>query len=149
MALTQNFYKEIFDKEKVWMTNLNQNLLNIYYLPELKTFYVEKKETLNHEFKLTGNELIRSYLNALNNIITKIDYFITEGKNEASIDIKELNNLFLLNIITNNVSYVSNQNLNRIEEEKKSLYELRNKVINEGAEDYLDDDFYYDNKKVA
>lgn len=139
MALKQNFYDEIYDKEQMWINMINSNLLNIYYLPELRDFYVGKQERLNYEYELTGNDLIRSISYSLNNIVVKLDYFIDEDKKGNIINLKELLDLFLTNKLNNNVSYVNSN----VSQNNKNLYELRNKVINEGSEDYLDDDFYY------
>ena len=38
---------------------------------------------------------------------------------------------------------------NEITKNKNNLYELRQRVIDDGLEDYLDDDFYYNGQKAA
>ena len=39
--------------------------------------------------------------------------------------------------------------LEQINDSKHNLYKKKQKVINEGSEDYLDDDFFYTGKKAA
>lgn len=149
MALTQDFYKEIIDKEKSWLINLQYNLLNVYYLPELKKFYQEKKKRLDYEADLTGNMLIRSISFTLDKMIDKLNNFMKEYQKGNEVNLKELNNLFLISNLNNDVYYVKKDKLEEISENKNSLYELRQKVINENSEDYLDDDFYYTGRKAA
>ena len=149
MALTQDFYKDILEKEKSWITNLQYNLLNIYYLPELKNFYQEKQNRLIYEGDLTGNMLIRTISFTLDKLMDKIDEFIKLNEEGKDIDLQELKNYFLISVLNNDVYYIKKDRLEEISNNKHDLYELRQKVINEGSEDYLDDDFYYPGKKAA
>ena len=149
MALTQDFYKDILEKEKSWIINLQYNLLNIYYLPELKNFYQEKQNRLVYEADLTNNMLIRGISFTINKLIDKIDEFIKLSEEGKDIDLKELRNYFLISVLNNDVYYVKKDRLEEINDSKNNLYELRQKVINEGSEDYLDDDFFYTGKKAA
>jgi len=149
MALTRDFYEKIYEKENIWIGNLNQNLLNVFYLPELKTFYSAKYNELLSEYQLTGNEMIMAYIVAINNMISKIDFLNTQDREGNVVDLNQLKDLFIVNLLTNNIN--SNVKLNKINEEKNNLYKLRNKVIKSSMEDYIDDDFYYEEeqKKVA
>lgn len=140
MALNEKFYLSIYNKEKVWGDMLNKNLLNIYYLPELKQFYSEIQKKLDYEVNLTGNELIKNILLSINQMVEKLDYFINEDKKGNVVNIKELKDLFLTNILTNNINIV---NKNNIENKKNNLYKLRMKKDGEEYQDYTDDDFYY------
>lgn len=149
MALTQDFYKEILEKEKNWIHNLQYKLLNAYYLPELKQFYQERQSRLNYESDLTGNVLIKSISFTLDRLIDKLDYFMQENQQGKDIKLEELSDYFLTSVLNNSFSYVNQNKLDTIKENKKNLYELRQQVLSEGKEDYLDDDFYYDNRKVA
>ena len=149
MALTQDFYKDILEKEKSWIINLQYNLLNIYYLPELKNFYQEKQNRLIYEGDLTGNMLIRTISFTLDKLMDKIDEFIKLNEEGKDIDLQELKNYFLISVLNNDVYYIKKDRLEEINDNKNNLYELRQKVINEGSEDYLDDDFYYPGKKAA
>ena len=149
MALTQDFYKDILEKEKSWIINLQYNLLNIYYLPELKNFYQEKQNRLIYEGDLTGNMLIRSVSFTINKLLDKIDEFIKLNEEGKDVDLQELRNYFLISVLNNDVYYIKKDRLEEISNNKHDLYELRQKVINEGSEDYLDDDFYYPGKKAA
>lgn len=149
MALTQDFYKDILEKEKSWIINLQYNLLNIYYLPELKNFYQEKQNRLIYEGDLTGNMLIRTISFTLDKLMDKIDEFIKLNEEGKDIDLQELKNYFLISVLNNDVYYIKKDRLEEISNNKHDLYELRQKVINEGSEDYLDDDFYYPGKKAA
>ena len=144
MSLTKKIYEEIIEKETTWIGMINENLLNIFYLPELKKFYSEKKYRFDYEFQLTENDIIKSISHTLNRIIQKIDYIIEQDKIGNSVKLTELSNLFLINKLTNNVP-LKKKKIEKINENKKNLYELRNKVINEE----LDDDFYYKERGKA
>jgi len=146
MALNKNFYKTICYKEQNWINMLDRNLLNIYYLPELRQFYFEKQEQLNYEVNLTGNEFLKNILLSINQIIEKIDYLMNQDKKGNHVNIKELRDLFFINKLTNNIT---SSNKTNIETKKNNLYELRMKQFGEEYQDYTDDDFYYENKKVV
>lgn len=140
MALQYNFYEEILDNEKTWIINLEYNLLNVYYLPELKNFYDKKIQKLNKEYELTQNKLIKSIYSCLKNIVDKIDEFIEQNEKGNSVNLNELKNLFFINVLNNN--FVQDKiDIPVKEDNVKSIYELRNKINSEE----LDDDFYYSN----
>lgn len=143
MALNQKFYKEIFEKEEMWLNMIDSNLINIYYLPELKKIYEEYYKRLEYESALTGNNILKSISYAINNIIVKLDYIIEEEKKGNVINLSEIKDFFLLNLFNNNIKPINK--ITGIQNHKKDLYELRNKMINEE----LDDDFYYEEKGKA
>lgn len=146
MALNKDFYKTICDKEQNWITMLDRNLLNVYYLSELRQFYFEIYEKLNYEVNLTGNEFLKNISLSINQMIEKIDYLMNQDKKGKYVNIKELRDLFFINKLTNNIS-VSNKT--NIETNNNSLYKLRMQNLGEEYQDYTDDDFYYENKKVV
>lgn len=148
MALNTNFYEEIYEKENTWIDVIKSNLMNIYYLPELRDFYFKKQERLSYEFELTGNEIIKTFSNAISTIIIKIDCLINEDRKGNIVNINEICDYFLINKLNNNMTYTSSDKLNKITNNKNNLYELRKKIVDENLEDYIDDDFYY-NKKAA
>jgi len=148
MALSTNFYEEIYEKEKTWIDIIKSNLMNIYYLPELRDFYFKKQERLSYEFELTGNEIIKTFSNAISAIIIKIDCLINEDRKGNIANINEICDYFLINKLNNNMTYTNSDKLNKITNNKNNLYELRKKIVDENLEDYIDDDFYY-NKKAA
>ena len=139
MVLQYDFYQEIIDKEKTWIINLDYNLLNIYYLPELKSFYEEKLNRLNYECSVRPNKLIKAIANCIENMVFKLDYFINENDAGNDINIKELSNYFLLNILQNSITEYEEILPKELE---KSIYNLRKKIETED----LDDDFYYEEK---
>lgn len=143
MALNQKFYREIFEKEEMWMNMIDSNLINIYYLPELKKIYEEYHKRIEYEFALTGNGILKSISYAINNIIVKLDYIIESEKQGKMINLNELKEYFLLNLFNNNIKPLNKMIV--LQNHKKDLYELRNKVINEE----LDDDFYYKERGKA
>ena len=145
MALKENFYEEIYEEERNWSDMIDMNLLNVYYLVELKKFYYDRQVRLNYEYELTFNPIIKSMLYLLNNVLIKIDYIINEDKLNNPINIKELKNYFLINQLNNNISYVAYEEIPI----DKGIYNLRQKCVNEDLDDYIDDDFYYENQKVA
>ena len=93
--------------------------------------------------------LIKSISFTLDKMIDKLDEFIVEYQKGNEVNLKELNNLFLISMLNNDVYYVKKDKLDEINKNKKSLYELRQSIINEESEDYLDDDFFYTGKKAA
>ena len=143
MALNQKFYKEIFEKEEMWLNMIDSNLINIYYLPELKKNYEEYYKRLEYESALTGNNILKSISYAINNIIVKLDYIIEEEKKGNIINLSEIKDYFLLNLFNNNIKQINK--MIAIQNHRKDLYELRKKVINEE----LDDDFYYEEREKA
>lgn len=147
MALKKDFYEEIYKEEINWIEMLNAKLLNVYYLLELRKFYYERQVIVSHEYNLTLNPIMKSIWTVLNNMVEKLDHIDSDYKMGKRINLNELKNYFLINILSNNVEIPLE--LRKNSENKKNLYELRNKIINEGAEDYIDDDFYYENHKVA
>lgn len=147
MALKSNFYDEIYEEEKKWIEMLDAKLLNVYYLSELRKFYYERQVIISDEYKLTLNPIMKSIWIELNNMVEKLNFIESEYKKEKRVNINELKNYFLINRLNNNIDIPIE--LRKDSENKKSIYELRNKVENENLEDYIDDDFYYDNQKVA
>ena len=149
MALKNNFYDEIYDEERNWIDMIDSNLLNVYYLLELRKFYYERQVIISDEYKLTLNPFMKSIWSILNNIVEKLDFIESEYKKGKRVNISELKKFFVINIINNNIPVVNKKNVNQIQQDKKSLYDLRKQVIGEMNEDYIDDDFYYENQKVA
>lgn len=147
MALTNSFYEEIYNEEKNWMELLDSNLLNVYYLSELRKFYYEKQIVVSYEYKLTLNPIMKSIWIVLNTMVEKLDFIESEYKKGKRVNINDLKNYFLINRLKNNIDIPPE--LMKDNENKKNIYELRNKVVNEDLEDYTDDDFYYENQKVA
>lgn len=145
MALKEKFYEEIYEEERNWTDLIDMNLLNVYYLVELRKFYNDRQLRLSYEYELTFNPIIKSMLNLINNVISKINYIINEDKMNNPINIKELKNYFLINQLNNKVSYDLYDDV----QEDKGIYKLRQKSINEDLDDYIDDDFYYESQKVA
>ena len=63
MALRSDFYNEIFSKEKKWMELINSGLMNpIYCNLELRPFYLEKKQEIEEEYKVTNNQMLSQVL---------------------------------------------------------------------------------------
>lgn len=147
MALKSNFYDEIYKEETNWIEMLDSKLLNVYYLSELRKFYYERQVIVSYEYKLTLNPIMKSIWTVLNNMVEKLDFIENEYKNGKRININELKNYFLINKLNNNIDVPLE--LRKENGNKKNIYELRNKVVNENLEDYVDDDFYYENSKVA
>lgn len=105
MALKDNFYNEIFEKEQKWIELINLNLLNsIYCNLTLKPFYLDKKSELEREYNKVNNEIMRQIISIINNIINKIDIYNMQYKNNEFVDIKSLIPLFLMTQMNNVVS---------------------------------------------
>ena len=147
MALKNDFYEEIYKEEKNWIEMIDSKLLNVYYLSELRKFYYERQVIVSYEYNLTLNPIMKSIWTILNNMVSKLDFIEIEYKKGKRINISELKNYFLINRLSNNIDIPLE--LKKDNENKRNIYELRNKVVSEDLEDYTDDDFYYENEKVA
>lgn len=147
MALKNDFYDEIYKEEINWIEMLDSKLLNVYYLLELRKFYYERQVIVSYEYNLTLNPIMKSIWTVLNNMVEKLDNIESDYKMGKRINLNELKNYFLVNMLSNNIEIPLELRQNN--ENKNKLYELRNKVVNEGLEDYTDDDFYYEQQKVA
>lgn len=104
MALSENFYNEIFEKEKYWTELANRKLLNIYYLngkDGIKEFYLDKKAKLEQEY--TNDQMIGKFLSIIDNIISKIDSLTLDYRRGNPIDINSIITLFLHNQMNNQV----------------------------------------------
>lgn len=149
MALDKKFYEEIYEKENMWMDIIDSGLINVYYLEEIRKFYIDKQDILNCELQLSQEDDIKKVSVYLNNIIVKLNYLINENKNGYVINIPDLKKFFLINMFNKKNGDNHTKTNKTIFEGTKKLYELRNKITNQDNEDYTDDDFYYENKKVA
>lgn len=150
MALKLDFYKEIIEREQTWLTNLEYNLLNVYYLSELKEFYTDKYNKLNEESSKKVNPLISSIINVIKNMISKLDSIINTYNEGKDVDLNILKNYFLTNMLKNEFydktkKSTSESRFQKISEDKDYLYDLKNKLSSIGLED-IDDDFYYHRK---
>lgn len=146
MALNNNFYNEIFEKEKYWIELASKNLLNIYYLNGkngIKGFYLNKKMELELEYKLDRNDIIGKILDIINGIIGEIEYLTDEYRNGELIDINSLVNLFLYNQMNNNVKDNTKvADIKKIQKQREILQSLR-RIYRPGDDDY-DSDYLYD-----
>ena len=142
MALKNDFYIEITQKEIKWTEMIKQNLLNVIYCNlELKPFYIEKKNELEEEYIKTGNVIIGDTLFIIKNIINKLEEFNTYYKETKPIDFKLLLPLFLANQMNNSLqsskSSDASNSINRFD------------IINNQKQyDYLYEDFPEEHKKV-
>lgn len=94
MNINNNIYNEMFDKEKKWIEQINSGLLNsIYCNLELKPFYLEIEGQLN----TNSTEITKPIIEAIKEIIQKIDEFNDLYSKGYKTDMKELIPLFLTN----------------------------------------------------
>ena len=157
MALKQDFYSDIFLKEEYWTEIAKENLLNIYYLDNLKEFYLDKKNELEKELELSNNTLIKSFLNMIQNIISQIDIVTDDYKSGKNININSVIKLFLSNQMNNNFNYTNvdeqseSSNIPALQAKIAVLQALRKDL--ESTKNKVDDDYLYDdfpdNQKVA
>ena len=148
MALKNNFYNEIFEKEQKWIELINSKLLNsIYCNLTLKPFYVEKKNQLKTEYDLNNNAIIGQILTLVDNIINQIDLLNSQYKKNMTVDIKSLLPLFITTQMSNTSriekSVSRNEEINRLQLEKEIL-ENQIKNYSESSteiQDYVYDDF--------
>lgn len=115
MALKRDFYEEIFKKEIYWTELAPKNLINIYYIngrDGIKDFYKQKREELQKEYQINQSEVLKLFLNMINEIILEIDSLTKNYENGITIDITALINLFLINQMNNN--FVSNNSYKKL-----------------------------------
>lgn len=94
MNINNNIYNEMFDKEKKWIEQINSGLLNsIYCNLELKPFYLEIEDQLN----TNSTEITKPIIEAIKEIINKIDELNDLYSKGYKTDMKELIPLFLTN----------------------------------------------------
>ena len=147
MALKNNFYDEIFEEEKKWIDLINSNLLNsIYFKHELKPFYLKKMSELINEYSSTKSNVIKMFIELINNILTEIDLLIQKHENNQKVDCSSLIPLFLKNQMgssyeqketkDSSIDYGLNLQI------KKQL--LQNDIDNIRREKPVIDDYLYD-----
>ena len=168
MALKNDFYNEIFEKEEKWAELVNKNLLtSIYCKFELRPFYIQKRLELEQELEKINNDkiqedIISSMYTISGNIINKIDTFIEKYENCEFVDFNTLLPLLFINKMKNNNNTYSKDgsellNQQKTEIKKAELERLRKNVIKyltkkdkDLDNDYVFDDFYEEeNKKIA
>ena len=153
MALKNNFYNEIISKEEKWEELVNRNLLtSIYCKFELKPFYSKKKEELESELQSSNNPILGSMLSAIDDIIDKLDVFISQYEKSETIDFKTLLPLLLNNQMNNNKESKKSEIdiLKQKRTELENIVAKYNRLRSNGNYDYVFDDFYEDDhKKVA
>lgn len=104
MAIRNNFYDEIFEKEKYWTELSEKGLLNIYYINSddgILNFYNKVLSELLESKKQKENELLNEIVKSVLTIITKINIITAEFQEGKQISINELPNLFLINKMNN------------------------------------------------
>ena len=151
MALKSDFYNEIFANEEKWIELINKNLLNsIYCNLTLRPFYVQKRNDIEIEYKLTNNQILGQILLTIDNIIAKIDYFNEQYKNSKFVDIKSLLPMLLINRMNNTNQKDSNDRLEMLKEQKQALEKeiLRYNKSTNDVDDYIFDEFSDDYKKA-
>lgn len=152
MALNNNFYSEIFDKENYWTELIDKKLMNIYYLNKSDgplTFYQNKKNQLKIEYDESRNEIIKNFLLSIDNIINKINTLTNDYRTGKQIDFNELKTMFIVNQM-NNKSDDKNNDINLTRQ--KVLDSLNQSIKKESQENnpYMFDDFFDETrKKVA
>lgn len=92
MNINNNIYNEIFVKEKKWIEQINSGLLNsIYCNLELKSFYQE----IETQLSTNSTEITKPIIEAIKEIINKINEFNDLYSQGSKTDMKELIPLFL------------------------------------------------------
>lgn len=149
MALQQNFYTEIFEKEQNWIELIKSKLLNsVYCKYTLQTFYLEKKRDLEQEYLLTQNEIVGKIIIIIDSIIEQIELFIEQFNAGQPTDISSLLPLFLTTQMSNSLEKEDNkspirQEINGLQIKKQLLESQVRNFDRTGSnnEDYVYDDF--------
>ena len=128
MALNPMVYiDDIFETEQQYLVFLERNLLNAYYLNQLKDFYVGKKEEILKDENAINNKFLSNTLNMINKMLNDIEELIELREQGMNVDVKRLANSFLINQMNNNVK------------EEVTVLRLNDDVLN--SDDYLCDEF--------
>lgn len=156
MALGENFYNEIFEREQKWIESIDSNLLNsVYCNLTLKPFYLEKRKELKEEYNKTNNEIIKQTILTINDIIDKIELFNYEYLNYKKPNMNLLLPLFLTTKM-NNIAEKEYKH-NETQEEIDRLQIRKQILVNEIGNydrvtrdelDYVYDDFPEEIKRV-
>jgi len=133
MALNIDVYKEILEKESVWINSIN--LLNsIYCNLELKPFYEKKRTEIIEEYNKSNNVILGEFIKIIDKIIGKIESFNEQYNNSLNVDMKSLLPYlftYQLNNSLDNNQLNSNDNLNELEK-----LEIKKQVIQSEINDY-------------
>lgn len=158
MALSSNFYKELFKKEKYWTELAQKGLLNIYYLDGkdgIKKFYEIKKAELEEELSLNQNPILSNFLSIINDILAKIDEMSSDYRNGKEVDILSLTTMFLANQMDNSLGLSNEEEssmttLDLLNLRKQVLNSIRDVYANEKkpCEDPYDDFEFPDDEVV-
>ena len=104
MALNPMAYiDDIFATEQQYLVFLNRNLLNAYYLDQLKDFYLGKKEEILKDENALNNKFLSNTLKMINKMLNDTEELIELREQGLNVDVKKLANSFLINQINNNV----------------------------------------------
>ena len=150
MALENNFYQEINNKEQKWIELIENNLLNIYYFEaELDPFYIKKLEELTYEYNLTNSKFIGLVKEEVSAILLKLEELENAYRAGKEINIKSLIPLFLTNKFINNVVKEDNNDLKNLKIRKEVLQSIKSGIKKENIQDdYLYDDFPEEQEKT-
>lgn len=142
MTLKQGFYKEIFENEERWIEYANKKLLNVYYLSELKEFYLNKQKELEPE--ASNNQVLEIFLNIIKSIINQIDIVTNEYREGKSVDINTVTNLFFSNQMkmeNKEEKKDSNMDIIRLQVQKELLENQKKQLL---SNNLYDDDYLYE-----
>lgn len=142
MDLRQDFYTEIYEKEKKWIELINSKLLNsVYFKHKLQPFYIEKKQTVKQEYFLTKNEYDR-FIDIIDSIIEQIELLSEQFNSGQSIDINSLIPFFLTSQMKN--TYRMPEKISEINELQIRKQLLQNQIRNFDRVETSNDDYVYD-----
>lgn len=134
MALNNDFYEKIFEKEKYYTYLSEKKLLNIYYLKgkdSLKEFYETKLEELKLEMSIGTNNMLQNVYNIILELVSNIDLLISKSDQGESIDVNSIIPFFLYNKMTNN------NIINKDETELKLIrLQVKKQILKENNELY-------------
>ncbi len=148
MALKYDFYTEITENERKWISLINHDLLNVVYCNlVLKPFYLKKEKELESEYEITKSSIMGQILSTLRKIINKIDMFYVDYKNSKQSDIKSLLPLFLSSQMNNISKGETIDNTDRLEI-RKQILENEIRSYDKPDDSYLYDDTFEQTKTI-
>lgn len=144
MALNEEFYSEIYNKEKEWISQINDNLLNAIYCDyAIKVFYLLKRKKLKEEYSLNKNDSILKIINSINIILKKVDEIGNQYRSGVNVDMSTLIPLFLINQIDNQNNF---SKIDKLNIQSQVLKSISRKISSTKSLDYTYDDFPHDYK---
>lgn len=146
MALNEDLCNEVYNQEKIWINQINNNLINPLYCDYvLKSFYLTARKKMKESLDKDNN--LSKSIEYINKILEKIEEFANEYRNGNETNITSLIPFLLINQINNNKDNI--QGFSEFDKLsiKSQVQRYLSKDPIDKIPDYVYDDFPLDNQK--